>query len=111
MRCPACSHAVSDLAAFCDACGARLLPAEMETVTSPGNVVARPVPPLRDDRGDQRPCGDSSSALVKLSPEVVPRSITGRLSPLHVQQAAFDLFDDGLVTGQKLIEKRYVCGE
>jgi len=48
MRCPACSHAVSDLAAFCDACGARLLPAEMETVTSPGNVVARPAPPLRD---------------------------------------------------------------
>jgi serine/threonine protein kinase len=48
MRCPECSHSVSDLAAFCDACGARLLPAAMETVTSPGNVVARPTPRLRD---------------------------------------------------------------
>ncbi len=48
MRCPACSHSVSDLAAFCDACGARLLAAEMETATGPGNVVARPSLPLRD---------------------------------------------------------------
>jgi Protein kinase domain len=46
MRCPACSHSVSDVAAFCDACGARLLSAAMETATSAGDVVARPS--LRD---------------------------------------------------------------
>src|ERR1044072_7726163 len=48
MRCPACAHAVSDVAAFCAACGARLLSSAMETATNPGGVAASPWLPGRD---------------------------------------------------------------
>jgi glycerol-3-phosphate responsive antiterminator len=43
--------------------------------------------------------------------EILPGSIPHGVLPLHVQHAAFDLIDDGLVTGQKLVQQRDMVRE
>ena len=44
VRCPLCARPVPDAASSCPACGARLSPSAMATVTSPGGVAATPLP-------------------------------------------------------------------
>jgi protein kinase-like protein len=43
VRCPACAVPVPDAASSCPGCGARLSPAAMATVTSPGGVAGAPL--------------------------------------------------------------------
>src|SRR5687768_6271546 len=43
VRCPLCARPVPDTASSCPACGARLSPGAMATVTSPGGVAATPL--------------------------------------------------------------------